>query len=74
MKVSVKMQNKLRSQRKLFLLAWTIAKEKNQPIAKALHEAWVIQKNKSLILSYVTTPTKASRIDYTCNRNLSIAL
>ena len=73
MKVSTKLQNKLRQHSKIFQLAWLISKQKGVSFNVALHEAWIIAKNKALILPYLTTTTRASRIEHSaCQRTLSI--
>lgn len=73
MQQSIKKQNKLRTQKKVFHLAWNIAREKHRPISKALHEAWIIYQNKTIILPYVLTSSRSSNIDPIPSNHLTIS-
>lgn len=62
MKISLKKQQQKKALRKLFLLAWCIKNDKKITFSTALHSAWVVYKNKNLILPFLTTPSKSVRL------------
>ena len=62
MNTSIKKQVQHKNLKKLFNLAWSIAYNNGIDFSKALSAAWVIYKNKNIILSFVATPSKSDTI------------
>lgn len=70
MNQSIRMQRKIKNQRKVFILAWTIAQDRKQKFSDALHSAWVVYKNKNLIIPFLTTLSTSEKINEKFNRAL----
>lgn len=63
---TLKMNEKKRSQRRVFLFAWTLVQQKNRTISQALKIAWVAYRDRDVLHLYLTFNqiTKAKRPEY----------